>query len=127
MTPVTFFHTHQLVPHSAIILQADGNKYRDTQPDTLQRDLETLIPIWDVSIKSVPSGLREPWVEEVAKEQEVMEDTKKTNLSKLTGLVCPHRGSMRRSVPGGILKLNKEVNTCLHPQFRSNLQLITTC
>lgn len=70
MIPVAFF------PHSSIGASpshhpaADVNKYRVTQPDTLQRDLKTLIPKRDVSIKSVPSGLREPWVEEVAKEQE---------------------------------------------------------
>jgi hypothetical protein len=41
---------------------ADRNKYRDPQPDIMQRvkDLGTLSPKWDVIIKSLPSGLRDP-------------------------------------------------------------------
>ena len=37
-------------------LAADGNKYRDPHPDIMQRirDLETLFPKWDVSIKFLP-------------------------------------------------------------------------
>lgn len=38
----------------------DVNKYKDTQTDNTEkgRDLGTLRPNWDVSIKSLPSGLR---------------------------------------------------------------------
>jgi hypothetical protein len=35
-----------------------GNKFRDPQTDLCRmKDLGTLIPKWDVSIKSLPSGL----------------------------------------------------------------------
>ena len=37
---------------------ADGNKYRDSQLDNV-RDLETLSPKWNVSLKFLPSELRE--------------------------------------------------------------------
>jgi hypothetical protein len=42
---------------------ADGNKYRDPQANIMQsvRDLGTLISKWTVSIKSLPSRLREPY------------------------------------------------------------------
>ena len=41
---------------------ADGNKYGDPQPDIVQPvgDLGILSPKWDVSIKSLPLGLRKP-------------------------------------------------------------------
>ena len=40
---------------------ADGSKYRDQQPDSMQRvrNLRILSPKRDVSIKSAPSGFRE--------------------------------------------------------------------
>lgn len=39
---------------------ADGNKYRDPQPDNVQRvrDPGILSSKWNVSIRSLPSGLR---------------------------------------------------------------------
>lgn len=44
--------------------EADGNKYRDSQADTMWRvrDLWPFSPKQDVSIKSLPSGLREPCI-----------------------------------------------------------------
>ena len=62
---MTFYYTHRSVLCSAIIRElpptANGNKYRDPRPDIMQRlrDLGTLWPKWDVSIKSLPSGFRE--------------------------------------------------------------------
>ena len=43
-------------------LTADGNGYRDPQPDITERvrDLGTSGPKWDVSIKSLHSELRKP-------------------------------------------------------------------
>lgn len=43
------------------------NKYKDPQPVIMQRvrDLGTFNTKWDVSIKSLPSGLRELWGREV--------------------------------------------------------------
>ena len=57
-----FCHTHRSVPCSLEKLPhaADENKYRDPQPDIAQRvrDLGTLSPFWNFSIKSFPSELR---------------------------------------------------------------------
>ena len=43
------------------VCPADGNKYRDPHPDNVQtvRELGTFSPGWEVSIKSLPSGIRE--------------------------------------------------------------------
>lgn len=57
-------------PCSAIIRKfphaADGDKYRDPQPDIIQRarDLETFSSKWDISIKSLFSGSGNPAEEE---------------------------------------------------------------
>jgi hypothetical protein len=54
--------TPRSVPSTDIIKPpaADENRYRDPQPDSIQRvrDLEVISPKWDVSIKSLPSGFR---------------------------------------------------------------------
>jgi hypothetical protein len=44
-------------------LAADGNNYRDPQPDIMQRvrDFGILGPKLDISIKFLPSWIREPW------------------------------------------------------------------
>ena len=43
-----------------VLLSKDGKKYRDPQPDIMQRKtLKHSFPKWDVSIKSLPSELRE--------------------------------------------------------------------
>ena len=49
-------------PSSEKLLGTNGNKYRDPQLDNVQkvRGLGTLSPKRDVSIKSLPPGLREP-------------------------------------------------------------------
>lgn len=46
-------------PSEKLSLAVDGDKYRDPQPDFMQRarDLGTISPEWDVFIR--PSGLRE--------------------------------------------------------------------
>ena len=46
---------------------ADGNKYRDPQPDNVQRDLGKHSSKWDVSIKAHLSELREPQEEEAGR------------------------------------------------------------
>lgn len=63
---------------------ADGDKYRNPQSESTHRkgDLATLNSNWDVSIKSTPSGLREP--AEECESQGGMENTKKTRPSKVT-------------------------------------------
>lgn len=59
------FYSHKSVSHLASSEKpphaANGNKYRDPQPDILQRVRELVIsPKWYVFIKSLPSELRDP-------------------------------------------------------------------
>ena len=51
----------------------NGNKCKDPQPDNVQkvRDLRTLIPKWDISIKCPPRGLEKS----VGKEEERFSET----------------------------------------------------
>jgi hypothetical protein len=67
-TLMIFGYAHRLAACSAIIREASScsrwDKYRDTPPPSLTlyrvRDLGTLSPKWDVSIKFLPSELGEP-------------------------------------------------------------------
>jgi hypothetical protein len=61
------WNTHRSVPCSAIINQklasaSNGNKYRDPQPNIMQRmrDFGTLSPKGDAGIKSLHLGVGEP-------------------------------------------------------------------
>ena len=62
---MTFCYNYISVPWSAIIRVAspavDGNKYRDPVPNNVQkvRDLGTVSPKWDVSIKPLLTRLKE--------------------------------------------------------------------
>jgi hypothetical protein len=65
-----------------------GTKYRDTQPDVMQRkgDFRILSPKWDISIKSYPSDL---WKHHKRRDRKNirargMENTKKTRPFKST-------------------------------------------
>jgi hypothetical protein len=78
---MTFCYAHRSVPHSAITREAppvaEGNKYRDPQPDVIQRERQTETrrdierqrqgerqreapwnTQWDASIKSFTSELK---------------------------------------------------------------------
>ena len=66
MTPNEILqHSYQCLAQSSpekLPPAADGNKYRDPRSDIMQRmrHLGTLSPKRNFSIKSLPSGLREP-------------------------------------------------------------------
>lgn len=54
---------HHIQPSSEMLPPAvDRNKYTDPLPDTIHRvrNLGTRSPIWTISIRSLPLGLREP-------------------------------------------------------------------
>lgn len=68
---ISLCYTHRSVPAQPASdmltpLATEGNKYRDLQTDITQRvrDLGTLGPKWDVSIKSLPLALGNPMKEE---------------------------------------------------------------
>lgn len=82
---VSALHSHW--QRSCLMQRMGTNTETYLQADSMQRvrDLGTLGPKWDVSIKSFPSGLRKPCGKEGRKnvrEPEGMGDTKKTRPSK---------------------------------------------
>lgn len=125
---MTFCCSHQ----SVIIAQLSSEKlpptagekqYRNPQPDNFQRvrDLGTFSPKWVVSIKSLPSWLRELCGRggEREEEPEEVQDTKETRLSKHRTTETPlnsqqlwqHEQGPHRSAPDGVLVLRREMDT----------------
>jgi hypothetical protein len=65
MTPMAFYYTHsQCLAHplsKKFALAIEKHKNRDSQQNKVQNNIggiRTLSPLWDVSIKSFPSGFR---------------------------------------------------------------------
>ena len=100
-----------------------GDKHRDSKPRRV-RELETLIPKQDVSIKSLPSGLRELYRRRCSKsvrakrvggtKEKWPSKYKRTNTHMNSQKLTSHTQGLHFSAPDRVLEL-KEEDTSSHP------------